>query len=458
MSLLRKPLDVFWRVRIRRLYNSSRFERAAELAMKKVHHPTEAEFARDIVLRSLYNRGMWQQVQDFALEFPSLSSQKYAQKARLKLVANQNYIDKEPQQFHTKAWNSEELLSNWHQEENTLWLRHETGWTFWNMPEGFKLEKTSPSLLHLALEVLLSPWNPEVKNWEVESRSTGKNLALSYSGGIDSTAAALLMPDDIILAYHRRSFDSMLTHDLATNVFNFWQTKLDREVLQIASNHERIRTYHDLQVGFSTANAAAVHLILLADFLDLKGIAFGTPIDNTWLKKGSNYRDFSESHYFNYWTSQFAKAGLEYILPINHISEAGALLICSQSDLGNVVNSCLRGAGTKWCGKCWKCFHKNGPLGREFDPTSKEITQFLNSKPLRTAQHALWALQKQNLEHLAPHLIPHIGVDLSWWEQAYPKGLELLEPNLRNQIKENTEKYLAWMEQPYMLESIQLDV
>ena len=64
MSLLRKPLDVFWRVRIRRLYNSSRFERAAELAMKKVHHPTEAEFARDIVLRSLYNRGMWQQVQD----------------------------------------------------------------------------------------------------------------------------------------------------------------------------------------------------------------------------------------------------------------------------------------------------------------------------------------------------------------------------------------------------------
>ena len=458
MSLLRKPLIVFWRARVRRLYNISRFEEAAQLANKKINHSTEAEFARDIVLRSLYNREMWQRVQDFALEYPSRNSQNYVDRARLKLIGDRNYTDKEPRLFRSKIWNSEDLLSNWHQEENTLWLRHENGWAFWDMPEGYILETTSPSILHLALEVLLFPWNPEVKNWKAEPRLMGKKLALSYSGGVDSTAAALLMPNDTILAYHRRSFDSMLTHDLAANVFNFWQAKRDREVLQIVSNHERIRTHHNLQVGFSTANAAAVHLILLADFLDLKGIAFGTPIDNTWLKKGSRYRDFSDSHYLNYWTTQFEKAGLEYVLPINHISEAGALLICSQSDLGNVVNSCLRGAGTKWCGKCWKCFHKNGPLGREFDSTSKEITQFLNSKPLRTAQHALWALQKQNLEHLAPHLSSHIDDDLSWWEQAYPKGLEILEPHLRSHIMEKTEKYLEWMKEPYSLEKVDLNV
>lgn len=458
MGLLSQPFVVFWRTRVRYHYNASRFERATELAMQNVHHSSEAEFARDIVLRSLYNRGMWQQVQDFAGKFPSLNSQNYAEKARLKLVADQGFIDKQPTQFRSKIWDSKEILSNWHQEQNTLWLRHENGWTFWDMPDGFSLEATSPSLLHLALEVLLFPWNPEVKKWEVEPRVMGKNLALSYSGGIDSTAAALLMPDDTILAYHRRSFDSMLTHDLATNVFNSWQTKRGREVLQIASNHERIRTYHDLQIGFSTANAAAVHLILLADYLDLKGIAFGTPIDNTWLKKGSKYRDFSGSQYLNYWASQFAKAGLEYLLPINHISEAGALLVCSQSDFANVVNSCLRGTGKKWCGKCWKCFHKNGPLGRKFDPTSKEITQFLNSKPLRTAQHALWALQKQNLENLAPHLTPHIDGDLSWWEQAYPKGLEILKPYLRSHVKENTEKYLTWMGEPYPLEKVNLNV
>lgn len=458
MQIFRRLNSILWRARVRRLYNHSRFKEAENLARKKIDNNTQSEFARDIIVRSLYNMMDWEGVETFCLDYPSQRYEKYSSRARLKRISNSNFVDLEPERFSEKKWDKEDLLSNWHQEGNRLWLRHENGWTFWNMPDGFKLEEMSSSLLHLSLEILLSPWNPEVKKWVVETRSAGKNLALSYSGGVDSTAAALLLPDDTILAYHRRSFDSMLTHDLATNVFDFWQAKLDREVLQIASNHERIRTYHNLQVGFSTANAAAVHLILLADYLDLKGIAFGTPIDNTWLKKGSKYRDFSESQYLKYWSSQFAKAGLEYILPINHISEAGALLICSQSDLGNIVNSCLRGAGTNWCGKCWKCFHKNGPLGREFDPTSKEITQFLHTKPLRTAQHVLWALKKQNLEDIAPHLAPHIDDDFLWWEQAYPKGLELFEPNLRSQIKENTEKYLRWMKEPYSLEKVDLNV
>ena len=80
---------------------------------------------------------------------------------------------------------------------------------------------------------------------------------------------------------------------MANLVFDKWESDMNREVLVIPSNHERIRTHHGLQVGFSTSNAAGVHLILLADYLDLFGIAFGTPIDNTWLKAGSRYSDFS---------------------------------------------------------------------------------------------------------------------------------------------------------------------
>jgi hypothetical protein len=70
----------------------------------------------------------------------------------------------------------------------------------------------------------------------------------------------------------------------------------------------------------------------------------------------------------------------------------------------------------------------------------------------------LWALKKQNLEHLAPHLIPHIESDLSWWEEAYPKGLEIISEKLRDGVRERTEMYLSWMEKPYSLESVNLDI
>ena len=78
---------------------------------------------------------------------------------------------------------------------------------------------------------------------------------------------------------------------------------------------------HGKPTGFSTDYAAGVHLVLLADHLDLKGIAFGTPIDNTWLAKGKNSVYFSESNHRDYWQGRFAEAGLELILPINMISK-----------------------------------------------------------------------------------------------------------------------------------------
>ncbi len=65
-----------------------------------------------------------------------------------------------------------------------------------------------------------------------------------------------------------------------------------REVFQVPSNHELLRTTWGKPVGFSTDFAAAVHLILLADVLDLGTIALGTPIDNTWLAKGKNLDNF----------------------------------------------------------------------------------------------------------------------------------------------------------------------
>lgn len=91
-------------------------------------------------------------------------------------------------------------------------------------------------------------------------------------------------------------------------------------------------------------------------------------------------------------------------------------------------------------------------------PRSKEITTFLHDTPLRTAQHALWAIKYLSLEDLVPHLKPYIGNDLSWWVGAYPPGLELIDEPLRQHIRMKTEQYLPWMENPFTLETIDLEI
>ncbi|MDA8557038.1 DUF6395 domain-containing protein [Candidatus Poseidoniales archaeon] len=451
------PLHALRRWRIRRLYNQGNLEKARRLANHEIDGPNHG-FAIPLIVRALYNEEKWHELVAFVKQYPGSDTDDYCSRAKRKVIQLRELNEGPPMPNEKRDWDPKNLLSNWLQERQRLWLRHPNGWVHWDMPDDFKLSDTHEALLHLALEVLLSPWVSETKKWERTPRKFGKNTALSYSGGVDSTAAMILMPEETLLAYHERNFTSMLNHSLPHSTFDAIEERTGRTVLRIPSNHEKIRTHYGLKNGFSTANAASVHLILLADYLDLSGIAFGTPIDNTWLQKGSKYRDFESSHYWEYWGSKFRIAGLKYILPINHISEAGAISICKQSQFVDVVNSCLRGSDDRWCGKCWKCFHKNGPLGRKITPRSKEITTFLHDTPLRTAQHALWAIKYLRLEDHVPHLKPYIENDLSWWEKAYSPGLELIDEPLRQHIRGKTEQYLQWMENPFTLETIHLEI
>jgi hypothetical protein len=138
------------------------------------------------------------------------------------------------------------------------------------------------------------------------------------------------------------------------------------------------------------------------------------------------------------------------------VSEAGALRICENSEFIDDLNSCLRGKEGGGCGNCWKCFNKNGPLGREINPNSKEIIAFLAKRPLRTAMHALWAIKKMNLEHLVPDLEHLLVDDLGWWEKYYSPGFELIPKYLRQYIRDRCVEELEPMPLPYRLEAVDL--
>ena len=70
---------------------------------------------------------------------------------------------------------------------------------------------------------------------------------------MDSTAAAMLLPDDTILAYHERGFPSLLSHD-SLRLFEQIECRWGRKMIipQIMKRSEPSMK----QVGFSTDYAA----------------------------------------------------------------------------------------------------------------------------------------------------------------------------------------------------------
>ena len=453
---------------MRRAYNAGRWDAARTHASHLLSRPSEQTLARSVIVRSYWNEGRFQELVDCTKEWHDELSHSYREQAidRLKVTGGakkltmmkeeklQRLRDDQPLPKVPINWSAEHMDANFSQEGSRVWFRYPEGYVFWDMPSDYDLQSTHPALLCLTAEVLLSPWISSSKSPLPKGRTLGERASLSFSAGTDSTAAAAVMGDSTLLGYHRRSFDSMLDHRNAERLINHLNSTGEREVLSISSNHELIRTNHGKPVGFSTDFACASHLLLLADHFDLGAIGFGMPIDNTYLWKGRKFRKFEETQYYTYWTKRFAQAGLDLLFPIASISEAGALMIVKQTSWLEHLNSCMRGDGVNGCGRCWKCFHKNGPLGRPFDLKSQEIQTYLKKRPMPTATHALWALQTMGYEKEVADLAHLFEKDYSWWAMIYSPAFNLLPKRFSRLIEDNIRSLLPVMSQPYALHEV----
>ena len=295
----------------------------------------------------------------------------------------------------------------------------------------------------VATQALLSPWHDDLLEGWTPTRTRGEKVGLAFSGGIDSTAAMLLLPEDAVLMYHRRSYKSNLNHKGTTRLFRHLK-KNGRTVHIVPSNHEIIRQHHGLPNGFSTDIASAVHLILTADHFDLGGIAFGMPIDNTYLWHGHRWREFTASSWWKRWATLMSSVGLDIVLPIGSISQASTVRLVQEAGLGHVVSSCLR-APFPGCGRCWKCFHKHTLLGREADLDAREIQTFLAKRPLKTATHVLWWIGEHERWDLIPDLLHLRDHDLSAWTTHYAPAFDLLPDWIRNHVQPAVERSIPRM-------------
>lgn len=298
------------------------------------------------------------------------------------------------------------------------------------VPEDFSLSRTSSDLLYTVEYVLLCPWHDEYMEQWVPTRRPGQKPGLSFSGGVDSTAAMCLMPENTVNFYLERNFESMINHQNAHRFISYLDS-VGIQTITVKSNHEIVRTFFDKLPGFSTDYACMAHLILLADYSDLDAAGTGMPLENTYFFHGIKTRDFAKSSFWKRFKPMFDYLGIPLYQPVAGCSEILTNNIVNQCGYEDYATSCLRSeiAG-QTCNSCWKCFRKNIFNNKSWE-MSNEISTFLAKRPLKQGIATLFALQ---LLKCRGHQIPNeasdlegiIDYDLSFLTQFLPDSLDLL--------------------------------
>ena len=341
-------------------------------------------------------------------------------------IAQKNPIDIDDPQYFIPGFD----INKWTQNGNKVTLETPELAVDFVVPEKFSLKRTSLDLLWAIEYVLLSPWHDKYSNQWVPTRRPGNAPGLSFSGGVDSTAAMCLMPNDTHLFYLERNFESMIQHENAHRFIARLENE-GRRVVPIQSNHELIRTFHGKNPGFSTDYACMAHLILVADYYDLDAAGTGMPLENTYFFHGSKIRDFKESGFWKRYSPIFSYLGIPIYQPVAGCSEIVNNTIVNENGYKGFATSCLRSdiAG-ETCNCCWKCFRKNIFNDLEWE-MSPEISTFLAKRPLKQGIATLYALQmmykgKQQIPDEAKDLISLMKSDLHFLNHYWGPSLELL--------------------------------
>jgi hypothetical protein len=358
--------------------------------------------------------------------------------------------EEEPSSSNRKLVDTYDVSLRWRQQGRLLLFDALTRTVRFNMPLGWTIQDTHPDLFRLAHYLLTSPWEQGVLNGWIPTREKGWRFSLSYSAGVDSHACLELMPKNTVVMYHERvGFKSALNHTNALEMLDALQDD-GYAVVRIESNHEQIRFDRGKSPGFSTDLAVGVHAVLMADFFGFSGVAFGTPLENSFLFHGHTGRDFLNSKYWIHHKSIFEKAGLDLILPTAGLSELINLKITEHSKHGSLAQSCLRSnVQGATCGACWKCFRKNSLRG-DVVKISDEVHQFLNKEPLKQAASTIFALQqirKRRPKLLVPysHLEPLMNLETDWLNRHHPQSDRFVPEEMRPSYVEKLEKFSSPM-------------
>lgn len=209
--------------------------------------------------------------------------------------------------------------------------------------------------------VLHEGWGVEAGPVAGAPRRTGSVLAISYSGGADSVAAAAIFPDAPFVHFRRVSHPRVpdrWTHYRADVLAKLAQ-RTGKDLTVVDSDLEF--TLAEPRPGYPEHHAVAVGALLHADRLDLGGLGFGYELGSRWLGGDRYLLRYTPDNLMwaphGAWGRLFAAAGVHIVLPVGGVSEAVTMRLALESPLREQVRWCLRGVDGP-CRTCGKCLYK----------------------------------------------------------------------------------------------------
>lgn len=356
-----------------------------------------------------------------------------------------------------------------------------------HLPIDWTVESIHPDVFALALIAMIYPFcgsqihlpqgvsktfqnqvrrvaNKEVLpvNEEISPRKAPSNAvpALSYSGGIDSTAAVALLPEDTHLFYIDRitpkGVDQTLLNQEAAYYACDAMASMGRNVHKIKTDMQYLRK----PVGFNSYLADSVPALLLADYYGLDATGHGQTLERGYQVGHLGYKDCKFTEVGSPWFKLLASIDMTYTLPTIGLSEVCTTRIVRQSPFHEFAQPCSRGKIKKPCMNCFQCFRKSllekvmmdSPLDDEYLNklfNIKEVKKVMNTSPVYFENILAYITAHYNGQHkeMLSFKKKTRGdtLQVDWMNKWHSKSQEFLAPKYRNYVKKEILKYVKSM-------------
>lgn len=229
----------------------------------------------------------------------------------------------------------------------------------------FRMEDVSRSLVEAMVYVLF--YGLEDIPVPEKSKRKGKNTLLSFSGGVDSYAAMMLMPSAFPV-YLNRLYAPEYGKSQQDIVKATGSFVIDNDMELIRRNY-RFPGGRQKSHGFNWGFGYAALIIPMMDIMNADTIAFGTPVYTGGVYKYAGKDEVMEA---------LEVLGINIISPVCGITEVLTAKIASMGELSGIVSSCHY-TDKKSCMSCFKCFRKQLSMGNRAEFPQNVITKVSDS-------------------------------------------------------------------------------
>ena len=287
----------------------------------------------------------------------------------------------------------------------------------------------------------------------------GSKLAISFGGGMDSSALYKLIPEAIVIHEQTKLNNGEIQLEKTLETIDLINGE-GGQAFSFANNNRRGISEPSGWPGWAACTCNA--LLLSTDF-NIGYIMTGSVIGASFLSNGRKYFPGTDTLRKNKWIQAFELVGIPMFSPTGGLSEVANAIILHKTNFINKAHWCFRDQGSN-CQLCWKCFRRDtilfaiGALDVNNEFWERYNTDFIKKqlvkRPIYFAHIFSFTLRK--LEHLT-WLKPFIPYDVEntsdWICNSYTEAIKLVPEELRHLISERIVKFIEPMKDESKVEN-----